>query len=242
MKADSMTEVTRTAIRNSKLSTIITRTFHELLNLYGAQGWWPLSDCNGYHPGNYELPQTREQRFEICVGAILTQNTNWKSVEIALGNLNRIQSLSPESLLNLDDEILKTAIRTAGYFNQKSRYLKTLAEFFRDKDESVTPSREELLQLRGIGEESADSMMLYAFKQPWFVVDAYTRRIFSHLGVVDMKERYSSIQQKFHKALEPRYTGDERIRIYQEYHALIVEHAKHHFSGKRRVPFQPRRI
>lgn len=215
-------------------STIITRTYRELLDLYGAQGWWPLSDCNGYHPSNYDLPQTKEQRFEICAGAILTQNTNWKSVEIALGNLNELQALTPESLLNLDEETLKTAIRRAGYYNQKSGYLKTLAEFLRDKGDAI-PSREELLQLRGIGEETADSMLLYAFKQPWFVVDAYTRRIFSHLEVVDMKERYSSIQEKFHSALEPLYTGNEQIQIYQEYHALIVEHAKHHFSGKHKT-------
>ena len=219
---------------NNKPSTIITRTYQELLDLYGAQGWWPLSDCNGYHPDNYDLPQTKAQRFEICVGAILTQNTNWKSVEIALRNLNELQSLTPESLLALDEETLKTAIRRAGYFNQKSGYLKTLAEFFCGRDDTI-PTRQELLQLRGIGEESADSMMLYAFHQPWFVVDAYTRRIFSHREVVDMKERYSSIQQKFHTALEPLYADSERVQIYQEYHALIVEHAKHHFSGKRKV-------
>jgi len=214
-----------------KHSSVIIRTYHELLELYGAQGWWPLSDCNGYHPGNYDLPQTSAQRFEICIGAILTQNTNWKSVEIALGNLHHLQALTPESLLDLDDEILKTAIRRAGYFNQKSGYLKTLAEFFSGRDDTI-PTREELLQLRGIGEESADSMLLYAFKQPWFVVDAYTRRIFSHMGAVEMKERYSSIQQKFHSALEPLYPESERVQIYQEYHALIVEHAKRHFSGK----------
>ncbi|MDA3923914.1 MAG: endonuclease III domain-containing protein [Kiritimatiellae bacterium] len=213
-------------------STIIIQTYHELLDLYGPRGWWPLSDYNGYHPENYELPQTKKQRFEICTGAILTQNTNWKSVEIALKNLSQLGALTPESLLKLDNETLKTAIRRAGYYNQKSAYLKNLAAFFIERDAPV-PTRAELLKLRGIGEESADSMMLYAFKQPFFVVDTYTRRIFSHLGIVEMKERYSSIQNKFHTALEPVYKENERMKIYQEYHALIVEHAKRNFQGRK---------
>jgi len=211
--------------------SIILKTYHDLLKLYGKQGWWPLTESNGYHPGNYAFSKTPNQSFEICIGAILTQNTNWKSVEVAISNLNHQQSLTPASLLALETSHLKEAIRPTGYFNQKSLYLQTFADFFLAMKEQI-PSRDELLALRGIGEETADSMLLYAFKQPFFIVDSYTRRLFSDLGIVEMKECYSSIQKKFHAVLEPELSGFKRIQVYQEYHALIVQHAKLHFSGK----------
>jgi endonuclease-3 related protein len=207
---------------------IIASKYLELMDLYGPQGWWPLK--GRYHHGEYDWPKTGNQIFEICAGAILTQNTAWSSVEIALSNLRSKKALTPRNLLQLDPDELKEAIRPSGYFNQKSLYLRTFAEFFLPL-KGEPPSRETLLTVRGIGEETADSMLLYAWRSPWFVVDAYTRRIFSHNKVVEPKERYSSIQQKFHSALEPLYSGEERIRIYQEYHALIVQHAKLHFRG-----------
>jgi endonuclease-3 related protein len=203
-----------------------------LLELYGPQGWWPLNACGGYHPNDYNFPKTESQRFEICVGAILTQNTNWKSVEAALDNLSRLHALTPEALLACDDLMLKTAIRSTGYFNQKSTYLKTLAAFFHDSKMRV-PSRTELLKLRGVGEETADSILLYAFQQPFFVIDSYTRRVFSVLGASEPKEPYRIVQQRFHNTLEPLYQGQERIQVYQEYHALIVEHAKRNHSGQK---------
>lgn len=206
-----------------KAKTLIAEKYHELLELYGAQGWWPL---NGhYHPGEYEWPKTKNQIFEIGVGAILTQNTAWTSVEIALDNLRHLKILSPQKLLQCDLEELKEAIRPSGYFNQKSAYLKSFTEFFVIR-KGAPPTRKELLRIRGIGEETADSMLLYGWREPWFVVDAYTRRVFSAHEVVGMKERYSAIQQKFHDALEPHYEGEKRVRAYQEYHALIVRHAK----------------
>ena len=203
--------------------------YFELMELYGPQGWWPI---NGrYHYDEYDWPKTKNHTFEICIGAILTQNTAWTSVEIAIRNLRSLKALTPGKLLEMNLDELKEAIRPAGYFNQKSTYLKIFSEFFITR-KGAGPSRKELLKVRGIGEETADCMLLYGWNKPWFVVDAYTRRIFSHHGVVEMKERYSSIQQKFHSALEPLYEGEERIRVYQEYHALIVQHAKLYFRKK----------
>ncbi|MDD2599716.1 MAG: endonuclease III domain-containing protein [Kiritimatiellae bacterium] len=212
---------------------VIIQTYPQLLELYGPRGWWPLSACNGYHPNDYSFPKTASQRFEICVGAILTQNTAWTSVETALDNLSQLHALTPAALLACDDQVLKTAIRSTGYYNQKSAYLKTMAAFFHDC-KARTPTREELLQLRGVGEETADSILLYAYQQPFFVIDAYTRRVFTHLGVNEGKESYRVVQKRFHDALEPLYQGQERILVYQEYHALIVEHAKRNHSGKQK--------
>lgn len=203
---------------------IIAEKYRELLDRYGPQGWWPI---NGqYHPGEYNWPQTKNHLFEICLGAILTQNTNWKSAATALQNLRQLQVINALKLIKLEDGKLKAAIRPSGYFNQKCTYLKTFAKFFATQSETH-PTRETLLRLRGIGSETADSMLLYGWHQPYFVVDAYTRRVFSDTGVFTPKESYGSIQQKFHTALAPLYSSRQLIQVYQEYHALIVRHAKH---------------
>jgi endonuclease III related protein len=216
--------------------------YRQLLKLYGPQGWWPLLELEGsvgknptktgsvrgYHPGDYSYPKTDSQRFEICVGAILTQNTAWPNVEKAFLNMRRLHLLSPGAIMKAEPAKLGEAIRAAGYYNQKAKKLKIFAEFYSRlpaegaglKNKKRAPSRDELLSLWGIGPESADSMLLYAFKIPSFVVDAYTRRIFSALGCFDKDERYDTIKQMFEKAIPKDY------RIYQEFHALIVEHAK----------------
>jgi endonuclease-3 related protein len=203
--------------------------YHELLALYGPQGWWPLTgstviapaagDHRGYHPLEYDLPDTPEQIFEICLGAILTQSVSWISVEKALQNLRDQDALRPERLKTLSDEELAAAIRPAGYFNQKARKLRIFTDFF-SALAGRTPSREELLGLWGIGPETADSILLYAFKVPTFVVDAYTRRLFTSLGILSGRESYVEI-----KAIFERHLPRDRV-LFQEYHALIVEHAK----------------
>ena len=202
---------------------------HQLINiykklyyLYGPQGWWPLTSyegtnptktgsVRGYHPENYDLPENRQQVYEIMVGAVLTQNTAWTSAEQALINLKKLDAVYPEKLLKLADEDLKGAIRCAGFLNQKAVYLR---------------ERKELLAVKGVGNETADSILLYAFKKPEFVVDAYTKRIFSHLDFVDEGAGYMDVKELFEFSL-PRDTA-----LYQEYHALIVEHAKHYYSKK----------
>lgn len=208
--------------------------YHELYGRYGPQGWWPLLDYGGerepaktgsrrgYHPLRYDLPETRTQIFEVCAGAILTQNTNWMNVERALLDLRSLGALDPLRLVRLDDATLKEAVRSAGYYNQKSRYLREFADFFLSLG-TKAPAREELLEIRGIGRETADSMLLYAFHVPIFVVDAYTRRIFGNLGLIEEKAGYDRIRDLVEENLPPA------LPVYQEYHALLVEHAKRYY-------------
>ncbi len=206
------------------------------MKAYGPQGWWPVmshrgkkpamtGDFRGYHPKDYSYPKNSNQRFEICVGAILTQNTAWRNVEKALLNLKNGQALSPRGLIQLDDRTLNDQIRPAGYYNQKTAYLRNFTEFsisLRGK----TPGREDLLGVKGVGEETADSMLLYAYAQPEFVVDAYTKRIFSHLGFIRPDEKYMKVKELFEAVVK------KDVIVYQEYHALIVEHAKRYYGRK----------
>src|SRR3989344_579636 len=215
----------------------IKQIYNNLYKKYGCQGWWPLTELNnkeqvnitksgsikGYHPNDYTLPATRDQVYEVCIGAIATQSVGWNSVEKALLNLKKLNALNPERLMKLDDKTLKEAIKPAGYFNQKARKIREFTQFFMPLNNKV-PTRNELLDIWGIGCETADSMLLYAFKVPTFVVDAYTRRIFGNLGFIDDKADYDEIKALFEKNVEPD------LVVYQEYHALIVEHAKRYYS------------
>ena len=214
----------------------IIKIYKKLYDLYGPQGWWPLINhdgtnptktgaIRGYHPENYELPLERNQTYEIILGAILTQNTSWLSAEMALFNLDELDAIQPEKLLQLDDETLKSAIRCAGFLNQKAIYIREITKFFISLDGRI-PTRKELLAVKGIGNETADSILLYAYKQSQFVVDAYTKRIFSHLGIVNENIKYMELKELFESNL-PR-----DVAVYQEYHALIVEHAKRYYSKK----------
>ncbi len=206
--------------------------YNSMMNEYGPQGWWPLNACKqlydnnsntklckGYHPGDYSYPENDEQRFEICIGAILTQNTAWINVEKALANLSANDMCNAEAIKNTDIEEIKKHIRPAGYYNQKSIYLKELAGFYLDLDDNI-PSRDELLKVKGIGPETADSILLYAYNLPEFVVDAYTKRIFSVLGFFNIAEKYNNIKKIFENNIP------KDVIVYQEFHALIVLHAK----------------
>lgn len=227
------------------MKPVIRKIYDCLLASYGPQGWWPLTELReaggtnptktgsiqGYHPADYTYPQTRSQQFEIICGALLTQNTSWIQVEKALLNLKdllnlkQIHSFSPEAVIALDLESLKEAIKPAGYYNQKSIRLKTLACWFSELGDRI-PARTELLSLKGVGSETADSILLYAFKQPSFVVDAYTKRIVTNLGLADEKAGYNEIKALFEDNLP------EDLAVYQEYHALLVEHAKRYYQKK----------
>jgi len=188
---------------------MINKVYSILLKEYGKQGWWPL---HGDHSG--KLPQNDAERFEICLGAILTQNTAWKNVEKALKNF---KTISRKEINQLTDEQLKEIIRPAGYYNQKT---KKIREFLKLKEFT----REKLLQTWGIGPETADSILLYAYQEPFFVIDTYTKRIFSRLGL-DFTD-YNNLQNIFHTSLK------KDPEIYKEYHALIVEHCKRHCLTK----------
>jgi endonuclease III related protein len=213
--------------------------YDSFLKMYGPQGWWPLLELNnntsinitksgslnGYHPKDYSYPKTDNQRLEVCIGAILTQNTTWLQVEKALTNLKRINALTIKGIKRLSDGKLKELIKCAGYYNQKARKIKLFVDFFFDLN-GRTPKREELLNVWGIGEETADSILLYAYRQLEFVIDAYTRRILTNLGLIDEKASYHEIKELFEKNLP------KDLIIYQEYHALLVEHAKRYYRKK----------
>jgi endonuclease III related protein len=218
----------------TKTGNKIRLIYNKLYSFYGPQGWWPLlnsdvsskTDVNMVdHPLNYDLPKTRNETYEIILGTILTQNTAWNSAEIALRNLKDLDVINPEKLLDLDSEILKQAIRSAGFLNQKSVYIQEITKFYIALDGKI-PKREEILKVKGVGNETADSILLYAFKQPEFVVDTYTKRIFSHIGLIDYMDNYHKIKSLF----ETHLTQD--MIIYNEYHALIVQHAKKYYRRK----------
>lgn len=188
---------------------MIKTIFGLLLKEFGQQGWWPI---NGkYHPGDYSYPRNEQEKLEIIQGAILTQNTAWKNVEKALENIKEV------NIGKIDKNKLASLIKSAGYFNQKAERLKIVSEFFKC---NKNPSREELLNVKGVGPETADSILLYAFNQPYFVTDAYTRRIFSRLGICNENVGYDELQQIFYVKLDKDY------KLFNEYHALLVEHAK----------------
>ncbi len=206
------------------------RFYKQLLRKYGPQGWWPLlqvkgsnptktGSVKGYHPEDYSYPKNEKQRFEIIIGAVLTQNTAWPNVEKALQNLEQLEAIDPEKIVEMDEKKLKEAIKPAGYFNQKSRYLKHITEFYISMEGKV-PARKKLLTVKGIGPETADSILLYAYNQPEFVVDTYTKRIFLNEKMIGKKDSYDKIKRLFEDSLPKDY------KLFQEYHALIVEHAK----------------
>lgn len=215
--------------------------YRKLLSTYGPQGWWPLTavsasgggsqptktgSLQGYHPGDYSYPHTDSERFEICVSAVLTQNTAWPNVEKALLRLiSTVGELSPATVMALDEEVLKEAIRPAGYYNQKAAYLRAFAAFYQDIDGRI-PTRSELLSVKGVGKETADSILLYAYKVPVFVVDAYTKRILCGLDVIEEDAGYDEVQALFHSWLK------KDVVVYQEFHALLVEHAKRWYAKK----------
>jgi len=180
-----------------------------LLKKHGPQGWWPVKGNN--YPGDYSRPRNKAEQFEICIGTILTQNTSWKNADKTLQDLRRKKLLTPSAIINTPLNQLAKVIKSSGYYNQKAKKLKIFARFY---VKTRKPSRGQLLELWGIGEETADSILLYAYKQPEFVVDAYTKRLFK------LDKSYTEIKEIFEKSLPRDY------KIYNEYHALIVREGK----------------
>jgi endonuclease III related protein len=186
---------------------------------YGHQGWWPGDDP-----------------FEVCVGAILTQNTNWRNVERAIQNLKTARVLAPDKLHALPLARLADLIRPAGYFNVKARRLHDFLEVLNRQFEGrlevlfkgpTSVVRKRLLNIRGIGPETADSMLLYAGGHLSFVVDAYTRRIFSRHGWCKRDADYDSLQRLCAEAL-PGRSGQSQLDYWQDYHAQLVNVGKDH--------------
>lgn len=196
----------------------LPKIYKRLYRHFGPQHWWPVTRELGIR--NPELG-IYLQKFEICVGAILTQNTSWKNVEKAIENIHAARVMSPEAILRMSKEKLATLIRPAGYYNQKAKKLKIFTKwflYFGQKKHKLPNLREELLALWGVGPETADSMALYAYNLPTFVVDAYTKRLCSVFGL--KFEKYDECKKYFEKNL-PRSP-----KLYNEYHALIVAWGK----------------
>jgi len=176
----------------------------------------------------------------MMTGAILTQNTAWVNVERAIRNLRKAKSLTPAAMQKLTHARLAELIRPSGTFNVKAKRLKNFTDWLHRKyngspgkmfREPTPKLRRALLELNGIGPETADSMLLYAGNRPVFVVDAYTRRVLRRHGWITGNETYDEISQLFHRSW-PSVTGPNRVRIYNEYHALLVELAKRHCRSK----------
>ncbi|MDO5851497.1 MAG: endonuclease III domain-containing protein [Methanobacteriaceae archaeon] len=210
-----------------KKDTIFLEIYYELLDMYGLQGWWPLINENEeleYFPGNYNIPHNNSEFFEIVTGCILTQNTNWKSASKAVTNLKKAGINNPQSLLKLDDETLVSLVTPAGFKNQKSKYLRNISNFLLNFKE--VPSRKDLLDIKGIGNETCDSILLYGYGKPEFVVDTYTKRFLNYLNLSSEFNDYISIKDLFESYLNPD------VNLYREYHSLIVEHGKHFYQKK----------
>ena len=199
--------------------------YKSLLALHGPQGWWPLQNlASPYHPGDYSYPHTAAERWEIALGAALAQNTTWTNVEKALHNL-RQQGLDRLSALKaIDEETLGQIIRPSGYFRQKAKKVKILANFWpsfeRQRHLPLAEKRERLLALWGIGPETADSILLYAYQEPVMVIDTYAKRVLAGLGIFDEKASYADWQKFCMDALPKDY------KVLQEFHALLVAQAK----------------
>ena len=188
--------------------SILLAIYRRLFRLFGPQQWWP-----------------GKTSFEVAVGAILTQNTNWLNAARAISCLRKERSLHPKSLAKLPHRRLGRLIRSSGYFNQKAQRLKIFVSYLqaryagdmrRMKRVSLPTLRRELLDLSGIGPETADSILLYALGKPVFVVDAYTRRILARHGFIRWEASYAEIQSLFMDRL-PIRSG-----FFNEYHALLV--------------------
>lgn len=215
-------------------------TIYELLyKEYGSQGWWPFLNYDAsakefysYHPNDYTFPKNKTQIFEVALGSILTQNTTFASVVKSLKNLHSLNCLTPTEISNMDILKLKEAIKASGYFNQKSRYILEYIKFYNSLNGTV-PTREELLKVIGIGEETADSILLYGYNQAEFKVDAYTKRLLLELNIINKNAKYGDIKKLMQDSLQQITKDKEKLRIiYQEFHALIVNHAKIHYSKK----------
>lgn len=239
-----------TAQASRDRSDRVRQYFQALMAHWGPQDWWPA-----------------HSRLEVIVGAFLTQNTSWKNVEGALRNLRRRGVLNLEGLRKISLRDLEAAVRPSGYFRQKAQRLKNFVRFLDTRyggslarmfARPTAQLRAELLELNGVGPETADSILLYAGGHPVFVVDAYTRRVFERHGVLGSEETYEEVRELFEGALgketggrwqdagfrpKAALSGRKRhkfqlrgkapgARIFDEYHALLVQVAKHHCRKK----------
>jgi endonuclease III related protein len=193
---------------NRKINATLATSFDHMAKHHGTTHWWP-----GDTP------------FEVCIGAILTQNTAWKNVEKAIKNLKREKLLSPKKILAASTSDLEAALRPSGYYRQKTQRVRLFSQHLADHyggsvarmaKRPLEELRPELLALKGIGPETADDILLYACEKPVFVVDTYTRRIFSRHGLVPGDIKYEDLRVFFEGNLE------KDVAYFKEFHGLIV--------------------
>lgn len=191
---------------------VVLEVYHRMLDRYGPQQWWPA-----------------QSRFEMMVGAVLTQSAAWSNVERAIGNLKAAGALSPSAIRGLGHQELARLVYPSGYYNAKARKLKALADYLDQtyaddlavmKCADLAPLRAEMLDVYGLGEETVDDILLYALGKPVFVIDGYTRRVFHRLGLAPDKAPYSAYGALFTDSLP------QDPDLFGEYHALIVAHGK----------------
>ena len=201
-------------------SNLITRIYNTLARHYGPLHWWPA-----------------QTRFEVIVGAFLTQNTSWKNVELALKNLRRGKVLSVSGIREIALDDLEQLVRPSGYYRQKAARLKMFVAYLDERyrgslnrmfAQSVHALRTELLSQNGIGPETADAILLYAGKLPVFIVDAYTKRIFERHGITKAGAKYEEVRNQVETTFVSGFPALELADHYNEFHALIVQAGKDH--------------
>jgi endonuclease-3 related protein len=206
-------------------SETLAEIYRLLFERFGPQHWWP-----------------GETQFEIIVGAILTQNTNWQNVEKAIANLKSAEMLSPEALHRMETKELAELIRPAGYFNVKAKRLKSFIDWlFANYSGELTELanvateqlREELLSVKGVGRETADSILLYALGREIFVVDAYTARVAVRHGLIEPEADYEQLRDLF------QWNLPQDVQLFNEYHALLVRVGKEFCRPKAKCPACP---
>lgn len=186
--------------------------YRRLYRCYGPQRWWP-----------------GETPFEVMVGAVLTQNTAWGNVEKAIENLKQAQALDAKVIAKTSHARLARWLKPSGYFNIKARRLRNFCIWYLAQGGfealaslDTARLRHGLLSVNGVGPETADDMLLYAFERPVFVIDAYTRRLHARLGTIRGDEGYETLRLLFESTLR----GRKKVQLFNEFHALIVRHAK----------------
>lgn len=205
-----MEEENASLVSEGRAGGSLRELYEALKDIYGEQPWWPADSA-----------------FEVVVGAVLTQNAAWSNVETAIERMKTAGLMSLPALLDTDHDTLAEVIRPSGYYNIKARRLRNLCLFLSAEGgldafaaNDLAFQREALLKVNGVGPETADDILLYALDQPVFVIDAYTRRLLQRYGLARGDESYEELRSGFEQAL------DTDVYLFQQYHALIVMHAK----------------
>ena len=205
-----MEEENASLVSEGRAGRSLRELYEALKDIYGEQPWWPADSA-----------------FEVVVGAVLTQNAAWSNVEKAIERMKTAGLMSLPALLDTDHDTLAEVIRPSGYYNIKAKRLRNLCAFLSGEGgldkfarNDLADQREALLQVNGVGPETADDILLYALEQPVFVIDTYTRRLLQRYGLARGDESYEDLRSGFEQAL------DTEVYLFQQYHALIVMHAK----------------